>query len=150
MSLFDLQDVCIVIGSLATLDLPMIVDLIGIYVLKGPYCLLVQDDEGTLLQVVDLIRRNLSPPTVKSQSPCDSGWSQAPRRQQESQGDWLFTVDGDRIRLIRSMTGSKVPSSACTTRPDEISTDGNSSKSWPEQIPARQGGGGGTWNRRQP
>ncbi|KZV37011.1 hypothetical protein F511_17271 [Dorcoceras hygrometricum] len=37
MSLFDLQDVCIVIGSLATLDLPMVVDLIGIYVLKGPY-----------------------------------------------------------------------------------------------------------------
>ncbi|KZV44579.1 hypothetical protein F511_11265 [Dorcoceras hygrometricum] len=37
MSLFDLQDVCIVIGSLATLDLPMFVDLIGIYVLKGPY-----------------------------------------------------------------------------------------------------------------
>ncbi|KZV21273.1 hypothetical protein F511_25676 [Dorcoceras hygrometricum] len=38
MSLFDLQDVCIAIGSLATLDLPMVVDLIGIYVLKGPYC----------------------------------------------------------------------------------------------------------------
>ncbi|KZV35550.1 triacylglycerol lipase [Dorcoceras hygrometricum] len=41
------------------------------------------------------------------------------------------------------MTGSKVHSSACTIRPDEISTDGNSSKSWPEQIPARGGGGGG-------
>ncbi|KZV18817.1 acyl-CoA dehydrogenase-related protein [Dorcoceras hygrometricum] len=40
MSLFDLQDVCIAIGSLATLDLPMIVDLIGIYVMKGPYCTL--------------------------------------------------------------------------------------------------------------
>ncbi|KZV26604.1 hypothetical protein F511_35221 [Dorcoceras hygrometricum] len=40
MSLFDLQDVCIVIGSLATLDLPMVVDLIGIYVLKGLYCML--------------------------------------------------------------------------------------------------------------
>ncbi|KZV45529.1 hypothetical protein F511_33461 [Dorcoceras hygrometricum] len=44
--------------------------------------LLVQADKGTLLPVVDLIRRNLPPPTVKSQSPCDSGWSQAPRRQQ--------------------------------------------------------------------
>ncbi|KZV28394.1 hypothetical protein F511_33286 [Dorcoceras hygrometricum] len=32
--------VCIVIGSPATLDLPMVVDLIGIYVLKGPYCTL--------------------------------------------------------------------------------------------------------------
>ncbi|KZV45406.1 hypothetical protein F511_42490 [Dorcoceras hygrometricum] len=37
MSLFDLQDVCIAIGSIATLDLPMVVDLIGIYGLKGPY-----------------------------------------------------------------------------------------------------------------
>ncbi|KZV21218.1 hypothetical protein F511_17952 [Dorcoceras hygrometricum] len=27
---------------------------------------------------MDLIRRYLPPPTVKSQSPCDSGWSQAP------------------------------------------------------------------------
>ncbi|KZV24664.1 hypothetical protein F511_35753 [Dorcoceras hygrometricum] len=42
MSLFDLQDVCIAIGSLATLDLPMVVDLIGIYVLKGPYCTLTK------------------------------------------------------------------------------------------------------------
>ncbi|KZV46437.1 serine/threonine-protein kinase [Dorcoceras hygrometricum] len=32
MSLFDLRDVCIDIGSLATLDLPMIVDLIGMCV----------------------------------------------------------------------------------------------------------------------
>ncbi|KZV50175.1 hypothetical protein F511_20297 [Dorcoceras hygrometricum] len=38
MSLFDLQDVCIAIGSLATLDLPMVVDLIGIYGLKGHGC----------------------------------------------------------------------------------------------------------------
>ncbi|KZV26408.1 hypothetical protein F511_36188 [Dorcoceras hygrometricum] len=37
MSLFDLQDVCIAIGSIATLDLPMVVDLIGIYGMKGPY-----------------------------------------------------------------------------------------------------------------
>ncbi|KZV50809.1 hypothetical protein F511_07207 [Dorcoceras hygrometricum] len=40
MSLFDLQDVCIAIGSIATLDLPMVVDLIVIYGLKGPYCML--------------------------------------------------------------------------------------------------------------
>ncbi|KZV21219.1 DNA binding,ATP binding isoform 1 [Dorcoceras hygrometricum] len=38
----------------------------------------VQADKGTLLPVVDLIRRYLPPPTVKSQSPFDSGWSQAP------------------------------------------------------------------------
>ncbi|KZV32726.1 mitochondrial tRNA-specific 2-thiouridylase 1-like [Dorcoceras hygrometricum] len=29
----------------------------------------------------------------------------------------------------------ETPSSACTIRPGEISADGNSSKSWPEQIP---------------
>ncbi|KZV56663.1 hypothetical protein F511_41130 [Dorcoceras hygrometricum] len=40
MSLFDLQDVRIAIGSIATLDSPMVVDLIGIYGLKGPYCML--------------------------------------------------------------------------------------------------------------
>ncbi|KZV23067.1 hypothetical protein F511_25109 [Dorcoceras hygrometricum] len=37
MSLFDLQDVCKAIGSIAILDLPMVVDVIRIYVLKGPY-----------------------------------------------------------------------------------------------------------------
>ncbi|KZV46769.1 F-box family protein [Dorcoceras hygrometricum] len=163
MSLFNLQDVCIVIGSLATLDLPMVLDLIGIYVLKGPYCglkncfhiiiisfgncvdrsdrigyrdydvatpphpllhtlppptapsaaavarfsrgrtcfdhvdeeipfvpnssyLLVQADEGFMFPVVDLIKEDLPPPTLKSQIPCEFGWSQAPRRQQ---GDTL-------------------------------------------------------------
>ncbi|KZV53557.1 hypothetical protein F511_27106 [Dorcoceras hygrometricum] len=44
MSLFDLRDISIVIGSLATLDLPMIVDLIGICVLKGPYFTLTTTD----------------------------------------------------------------------------------------------------------
>ncbi|KZV54304.1 hypothetical protein F511_15403 [Dorcoceras hygrometricum] len=44
MSLFDLQDVCIAIGSIATLDLSMVVDLIGIYGLKGPYCTLTTTD----------------------------------------------------------------------------------------------------------
>ncbi|KZV31428.1 acyl-CoA dehydrogenase-related protein [Dorcoceras hygrometricum] len=44
MSLYDLQDVCIAIGSIATLDLPMVVDLIGIYGLKGPYCTLTTTD----------------------------------------------------------------------------------------------------------
>ncbi|KZV21026.1 hypothetical protein F511_28248 [Dorcoceras hygrometricum] len=69
--------------------------------------------------------------------------------QPESQGDWLFTVGGGRLRLIKSTTGSKVPSSAYTRRPDEISTDGNSSKSWPEQIPVRGGGGGDGGGRRR-
>ncbi|KZV50464.1 leucine-rich repeat extensin-like protein 6 [Dorcoceras hygrometricum] len=55
MSLFDLQDVCIVIGSLATLDLPMVVDLIGIYVLKGPYCTLTMTN--LFLQELSVIPR---------------------------------------------------------------------------------------------
>ncbi|KZV38064.1 triacylglycerol lipase [Dorcoceras hygrometricum] len=46
----------------------------------------------------------------------------------------LQTVGGGRLRLIKSTTGSKVPSSACTRRPDEISTDGNSTSRWPEQV----------------
>ncbi|KZV15488.1 triacylglycerol lipase 2 [Dorcoceras hygrometricum] len=55
MSLFDLQDVCIAIGSLATLDLPMVVDLIGIYGLKGPYCRLTTTDR--FLQALSVIPR---------------------------------------------------------------------------------------------
>ncbi|KZV49957.1 hypothetical protein F511_04265 [Dorcoceras hygrometricum] len=66
-----------------------------------------------------------------------------------SRGNRHFTEGGGRLRLIRSTTGSKVPSSACTRRPDEISTDGNFSKSWPEQIPARGGGGGDGGGRRR-
>ncbi|KZV49848.1 hypothetical protein F511_42625 [Dorcoceras hygrometricum] len=55
MSLSDLQDVCIVIGSLATLDLPMVVDLIGIYMLKGPYCMLTMTN--WFLQALSVIPR---------------------------------------------------------------------------------------------
>ncbi|KZV35634.1 hypothetical protein F511_30262 [Dorcoceras hygrometricum] len=55
MSLFDLQDVCIAIGSLATLDLPMVVDLIGIYVLKGTYCTLTMTN--WFLQALSVIPR---------------------------------------------------------------------------------------------
>ncbi|KZV41667.1 hypothetical protein F511_21444 [Dorcoceras hygrometricum] len=55
MSLLDLQDVCMVIGSLATLDLPMVVDLIGIFVLKGPYCTLTMTD--WFLQALSVIPR---------------------------------------------------------------------------------------------
>ncbi|KZV25852.1 hypothetical protein F511_29129 [Dorcoceras hygrometricum] len=55
MSLFDLQDVCIAIGSIATFDLPMVVDLIGIYGLKGPYCTLTTTD--WFLQALSVIPR---------------------------------------------------------------------------------------------
>ncbi|KZV53138.1 hypothetical protein F511_16473 [Dorcoceras hygrometricum] len=55
MSLFDLQDVCIAIGSIATLDLPMVVDLIVIYGLKGPYCMLTTTN--WFLQALSVIPR---------------------------------------------------------------------------------------------
>ncbi|KZV43858.1 hypothetical protein F511_38915 [Dorcoceras hygrometricum] len=55
MSLFDLQDICIAIGSIATLDLPMVVDLIGIYGLKGPYCTLTTTN--WFLQALSVIPR---------------------------------------------------------------------------------------------
>ncbi|KZV23461.1 hypothetical protein F511_41873 [Dorcoceras hygrometricum] len=48
--------------------------------------LLVQADEGVVFPVVGLIEEVLPPPTLKSQIPSESGWSQAPRRQQ---GDTL-------------------------------------------------------------
>ncbi|KZV06918.1 WD repeat and HMG-box DNA-binding protein 1 [Dorcoceras hygrometricum] len=54
MSLFDLQDVRIAIGSIATLDLPMVVDLIG-YGLKGPYCTLTTTN--WFLQALSVIPR---------------------------------------------------------------------------------------------
>ncbi|KZV50420.1 hypothetical protein F511_37377 [Dorcoceras hygrometricum] len=55
MSLFDLQDVCMAIRSIATLDLPMVVDLIGIYGLKGPYCTLTTTN--WFLQALSVIPR---------------------------------------------------------------------------------------------
>ncbi|KZV53056.1 ICln family transporter: chloride ion current inducer protein I(Cln) [Dorcoceras hygrometricum] len=44
-----------IIGSLATLDLPMVVDPIGIYVLKGPYCTLTMTN--WFLQALSVIPR---------------------------------------------------------------------------------------------
>ncbi|KZV22146.1 flagellar associated protein [Dorcoceras hygrometricum] len=44
--------------------------------------LLVQADEGVVFPIMDLIKEDLPPPTLKSQIPCEFGWSQAPRRQQ--------------------------------------------------------------------
>ncbi|KZV35962.1 Potassium transporter [Dorcoceras hygrometricum] len=63
MSLFDLRDVCIAIRSIATLDLPMVVDLIGIYGLKGPYYTLTTTN--WFLQALSVIpsrRRRLHAP----------------------------------------------------------------------------------------
>ncbi|KZV14362.1 hypothetical protein F511_43538 [Dorcoceras hygrometricum] len=44
--------------------------------------LLVQTDEGLVFPIVDLIKEDLPPPTLKCQIPCESARSQAPRRQQ--------------------------------------------------------------------
>ncbi|KZV58555.1 hypothetical protein F511_23685 [Dorcoceras hygrometricum] len=46
-----------------------------------------------------------------------------------------------RISPIRSTTRTETPSSACTRSTDEFCTNGFSSSSWPERIPATRGGG---------
>ncbi|KZV42683.1 hypothetical protein F511_15890 [Dorcoceras hygrometricum] len=51
----DLQDVCMAIESLTTLDLPMVVDSIRIYELKGPYYTLTMID--WFLQALSVIPR---------------------------------------------------------------------------------------------
>ncbi|KZV36934.1 hypothetical protein F511_18092 [Dorcoceras hygrometricum] len=85
MSLFDLQDVYIVIGSLATLDLPMVVDLIGIYVLKGPYCTLTTTD--WFLQALSVIPRGSWGDVAVG------AWLRP-----VSRGNRHFTVGGGRLR----------------------------------------------------
>ncbi|KZV15763.1 hypothetical protein F511_29102 [Dorcoceras hygrometricum] len=63
MSLFDLQDVCIAIGSLATLDLPMVVDLIGIY--GGSHKYRIHDSQTeNELNVLSMRRPSLSHSTT--------------------------------------------------------------------------------------
>ncbi|KZV15565.1 hypothetical protein F511_16635 [Dorcoceras hygrometricum] len=52
---YDLQDVCMAIESLTTPDLPMIVDSIGIYELKGPYYTLTMIE--WFLQALSVIPR---------------------------------------------------------------------------------------------
>ncbi|KZV45291.1 hypothetical protein F511_06809 [Dorcoceras hygrometricum] len=52
----------------------------------------------------------------------------------------LQTIGGGRSS-IRSTTGSKNPSSACTRRTEEFDTDGITSARWPEQVRRRGGGG---------
>ncbi|KZV27081.1 hypothetical protein F511_14101 [Dorcoceras hygrometricum] len=132
MPLFDLQDVCITIGSLATLDIPMIVDLIGIYALKGPYCTLTTTD--WFLQALSVIPRgswgdvarrftmirwawiglgDLPPPTLKFQFPCESGRSQAPRRQQDldSTLKQIWTPPNNVVQKSTLPTGKRHPAS---------------------------------------
>ncbi|KZV30017.1 hypothetical protein F511_24800 [Dorcoceras hygrometricum] len=157
MSLFDLQDVCIAIGSIATLDLPMVVDLIGIYGLKEPYRTLTTIDwflqalsviprgswgdvarrftmirwidGGILIPVVDLIRRIYRRLQFKSQFSCDSGWSQAPRRQQDQiPADADRTpADVDRVQADSDQTPADV---------DRVQSEADRMPNDPDQVPA--------------
>ncbi|KZV20676.1 hypothetical protein F511_30650 [Dorcoceras hygrometricum] len=87
MSLFDLQDVCIAVGSLAMLDLPMVVDLIGIYVLKGPYCLLTKTN--WFLQTLSVIPRG--------------SWGDVSRR--FTMIRWAMQIDGGRLNPVVDLNG---------------------------------------------
>ncbi|KZV32698.1 hypothetical protein F511_19027 [Dorcoceras hygrometricum] len=88
--------------------------------IRSPRCLLVQADEGTLLPIVDLID-DLQPPTDKSQFPCDSGWSQAPRRQQV---DWAVKMRIRPPELETSICDAKyhvsLPPSSKNRRPPPL------------------------------
>ncbi|KZV35612.1 hypothetical protein F511_30917 [Dorcoceras hygrometricum] len=64
-----------------------------------------------------------------------------------------LTVEIAVVTPIRSTTRSETPSSGCTRSPDEISTNGFSTSSWPEtNFPAKTaahgGGGGGVREKR--
>ncbi|KZV33017.1 hypothetical protein F511_23190 [Dorcoceras hygrometricum] len=63
--------------------------------------LLVQTDEGLVFPVVDLIKENLPPPTLKCWIPCESGRSQAPRRQQVL--EFAEFVDGHFFNQLRTV-----------------------------------------------
>ncbi|KZV18380.1 hypothetical protein F511_24902 [Dorcoceras hygrometricum] len=67
-----------------------------------------------------------------------------------SRGNRHFTVGGGRLRQSGPRPETISLRSACTRRLMDFITNGLSSKSWPEQIPAREaaaattsGGGGG-------
>ncbi|KZV50477.1 hypothetical protein F511_31999 [Dorcoceras hygrometricum] len=88
----------------------MVVDLIGIYVLKGPYCTLTMTNwflqalsviprgswgdvarliGGRLNPVVDLIGESTAAYSLKCRFPRETGRSQAPRRQQDRKQKFL-------------------------------------------------------------
>ncbi|KZV41279.1 hypothetical protein F511_38219 [Dorcoceras hygrometricum] len=75
--------------------------------------LLVQADEGVVFSVVDLIKEDLPPPTLKSQIPCEFGWSQAPRRQQDSIGYPRMKASGEssttKHRLLHASGPHPIP-----------------------------------------
>ncbi|KZV43889.1 F-box family protein [Dorcoceras hygrometricum] len=105
MSLFDLRDVCIVIGSLATLDVPMVVDLIGIYVLKGPYCTLTMTD--WFLQALSVIPRG--------------SWGDVARR--FTMIRWGYTTQHKALASKRRPPLSSTPPSAAAASRDRTCSD---------------------------
>ncbi|KZV48755.1 hypothetical protein F511_26086 [Dorcoceras hygrometricum] len=193
MSLFDLEDVCIIIGSLANLDLPMVVDLIGIYVLKGPYCtltmtdwflqalsviprppspppilpccrraprvaayrdrtcsdrraeeipfvsnssvLIVQADEGFVLPIVDLIRRSTAAYLLKCRFPCETGRSQAPRRQRGPRPEAGF-LRQPALEGLTNLGRTESPRHADRNKSNHVITGGGRRwrKKWPAAV----------------
>ncbi|KZV16214.1 U-box domain-containing protein 34-like [Dorcoceras hygrometricum] len=119
MSLFDLQDVCIAIGSLVTLDLPMIVDLIGIYGLKGPYCTLTTTN--WFLQALSVIPRG--------------SWSDVARRSYHDpmQGAREIWKLKQRLRL-RSQQQFEVQPQRRNTRPKTATSRSRSSQQQPPRM----------------
>ncbi|KZV58571.1 hypothetical protein F511_11905 [Dorcoceras hygrometricum] len=103
MSLFDLQDVCIAIGSLATLDLPMVVDLIGIYMMKGPYCTLTTTK--WFLQALSVIPRGSC---LKCRFSRETGRSQAPRRQQVEERSAGVRRPAGELTMMKSAVSSAI------------------------------------------
>ncbi|KZV33749.1 hypothetical protein F511_12319 [Dorcoceras hygrometricum] len=59
--------------------------------------LLVQTDKGIVIPVMDLIRRSTTAYNSRARIPCESGWSQAPRRQQGNDSNILLATDNSRL-----------------------------------------------------
>ncbi|KZV58313.1 hypothetical protein F511_19928 [Dorcoceras hygrometricum] len=143
-----------VIGSLATLDLPMVVDLIGIYVLKGLYCTLTMTD--WFLQALSVIPRG--------------SWGDVARRftmirwistllatrawlRPVSRGNRHFTVDCGRIRqsgprpdtrLLRQPALEGLTRSARTDSPPQVGRN-KFRRHVAATAAAHKGGDGGFW-----
>ncbi|KZV40774.1 hypothetical protein F511_24489 [Dorcoceras hygrometricum] len=104
-----------------------------------------------LVQLLQLIHLLLSAPADPVGDP-DPPPGQAAEEQNLENREAINTknknficIDIHRIAVetpIRSTTRSETPSSDCTRSPDEISTIGFSSKSWPETNFRRSSGGG--------
>ncbi|KZV33386.1 hypothetical protein F511_12947 [Dorcoceras hygrometricum] len=111
MSLFDLQDVRIAVGSLATLDLPMVVDLIGIYVLKGPYCTLTTTNclhihtHGRPSYSADHTRHRRPPPRAAASCRTCSGHRDEEFLSVLNPSSLLVQIDGGRLNPVVHLIG---------------------------------------------